>query len=73
MLLVDKYILIDFMEQTKRTSYKFVIIPLILVNLVNIIIAIIFTGKFYEKHSQNSLVDRIRSLEYKFINNLKKL
>ncbi len=63
MLLVDKYILIDFMEQTKRTSYKFVIMPLILVNLVNIIIAIISTGKFYQKHSQNSLVDRIRSLE----------
>ena len=63
MLLVDKYILIGFMEQTKWTSYKFVIMPLILVNLVNIIIGIIFTGKFYEKHSQNSLVDRIRSLE----------
>ena len=63
MLLVDKYILIGFMEQTKWTSYKFVIIPLILVNFVNIIIGIIFTGKFYEKHSQNSLVDRIKSLE----------
>lgn len=63
MLLVDKYILIDFMEQTKWTSYKFVIMPLILVNFVNIIIGIIFTGKFYEKHSQNSLVDRIRSLD----------
>ena len=63
MLLVDKYILIGFMEQTKWTSYKFVIMPLILVNLVNIIIGIIFTGKFYEKHSQNSLVERIRSLE----------
>ena len=54
---------IDFMEQTQWTSYKFVIMPLILVNCVNIIIGIIFTGKFYEKHSQNSLVDRIRSLE----------
>ena len=63
MLLVDKYILIGFMEQTKWTSYKFVIMPLILVNFVNIIIGIIFTGRFYEKHSQNSLVDRIRSLE----------
>ncbi|MDU7651055.1 MAG: FtsX-like permease family protein [Anaerococcus vaginalis] len=63
MLLVDKYILMDFMEQTKWTSYKFVIMPLILVNLVNIIIGIIFTGRFYEKHSQNSLVDRIKSLE----------
>ncbi|WP_234976039.1 FtsX-like permease family protein [Urinicoccus timonensis] len=63
MLLVDKYILIGFMEQTQWTSYKFVITPLILVNLVNIIIGIIFTGRFYEKHSQNSLVDRIRSLE----------
>lgn len=63
MLLVDKYILIGFMEQTQWTSYKFVIMPLILVNLVNIIIGIIFTGRFYEKHSQNSLVDRIRSLE----------
>ena len=63
MLLVDKYILIDFMEQTQWTSYKFVIMPLILVNFVNIIIGIIFTGRFYEKHSQNSLVDRIRSLE----------
>lgn len=63
MLLVDKYILIDFMEQTKWTSYKFVIMPLILVNFVNIIIGIIFTGRFYEKHSHNSLVDRIRNLE----------
>ena len=63
MLLVDKYILIGFMEQTKWTSYKFVIMPLILVNFVNIIIGILFTGRFYEKHSQNSLVDRIRSLE----------
>ncbi len=63
MLLVDKYILMDFMEQTKWTSYKFVIMPLILVNFVNIIIGILFTGRFYEKHSQNSLVDRIRSLE----------
>lgn len=63
MLLVDKFILMDFIEQTQWTSYKFVITPLILVNLVNIIIGILFTGKFYEKHSQNSLVDRIRSLE----------
>ncbi|WP_311537656.1 ABC transporter permease [uncultured Anaerococcus sp.] len=63
MLLVDKFILIDFMAETKWTSYKFVIMPLILVNFVNIIIGIIFTGGFYEKHSQNSLVDRIRSLE----------
>ena len=38
---------IGFMEQTKWTSYKFVITPLILVNIVNIIIGIIFTGKFY--------------------------
>ena len=63
MLLVDKYILIDFMEQTKWTSYKFVIMPLILVNFVNIIIGIIFTGRFYEKHSQNSVVDRIRNID----------
>ena len=63
MLLVDKFILIDFMEQTQWTSYKFVILPLIIVNFVNIIIGIIFTGKFYEKHSQNSLVDRIKNLE----------
>ena len=63
MLLVNKFILIDFMAETKWTSYKFVITPLILVNLINIIIGIIFTGRFYEKHSQNSLVDRIRSLE----------
>lgn len=62
-LLVDKYILMDFMEETKWTSYKFVIMPLILVNFVNIIIGIIFTSRFYEKHSQKSLVDRIKSLE----------
>ena len=62
MLLVDKFILMDFIEQTQWTSYRFVIMPLILVNFVNIIIGIIFTGRFYEKHSQNSLVDRIRSL-----------
>ena len=63
MLLVDKYILIDFMEQTKWTSYKFVIMPLILVNFVNIIIGIKFTDRFYEKHIKISIVDRIRSLE----------
>ncbi|MCI6610069.1 MAG: ABC transporter permease [Ezakiella sp.] len=63
MLLVDKYILIDFMSAAKWTSYKFIIMPLIFVNFVNIIIGIIFTGRFYDKHSQNSLVDRIRSLE----------
>ncbi|VEJ34920.1 lipoprotein releasing system, transmembrane protein, LolC/E family [Peptoniphilus harei] len=63
MLLVNKFILIDFMEQTQWTSYKFIIMPLIIVNFVNIIIGILFTGRFYEKHSQNSLVDRIRSLE----------
>ena len=63
MLLVDKYILIGFMEQTKWTSYKFVIMPLILVNCVNIIIGILFTGRFYEKHSQNSVVDRIRNID----------
>ena len=63
MLLVDKFILMDFIEQTQWTSYKFVIMPLILVNFVNIIIGIIFTGRFYKKHSNNSLVDRIRSLE----------
>ena len=63
MLLVDKFILMDFMEQTQWTSYKFVIMPLILVNFVNIIVGIIFTSKFYEKHSENSLVDRIRNLE----------
>lgn len=63
MLLVDKYILIDFMEQTKWTSYKFVIMPLILVNCVNIIIGILFTGRFYEKHSQNSVVERIRNID----------
>ena len=63
MLLVNKFILIDFMAETKWTSYKFVIMPLIIVNLVNIIIGMIFTGRFYEKHSNNSLVDRIRSLE----------
>ena len=63
MLLVDQYILIGFMEQTKWTSFRFVIRPLILVNLANIIIGILFTCKFYEKHSQNSLVGRIKSLE----------
>ena len=63
MLLVDKFILMDFIEQTQWTSYKFVIMPLILVNFVNIIIGIIFTGRFYEKHSQNSVVDRIRNID----------
>ena len=63
MILVNKFILIDFMAQTKWTSFKFIIMPLVLVNLVNIIVGIIFTSKFYEKHSENSLVDRIRNLE----------
>ena len=62
MLLVDKYILMDFMAQTKWTSYNFVITPLIMFNIVNIIIGTLFTGKFYEKHSRDSLVDRIRNL-----------
>lgn len=63
MLLVNKFILIDFMAQTKWSSFHFVIIPLMLVNLVNMIIGILFTSKFYEKHSQNSLVDRMRNLK----------
>ncbi|MDY3947062.1 MAG: ABC transporter permease, partial [Ezakiella sp.] len=57
MLLVNKFILIDFMAETKWTSYKFVIMPLILVNIINIIIGIIFTCKFYERHSKNNLID----------------
>ena len=60
MLLVNKFILIDFMAQTKWSSFHFVIIPLILVNLI---IGILFTSKFYEKRSQNSLVDRMRNLK----------
>ena len=63
MLLVNKFILIDFMAETKWTRFSFIITPLLIVNLANIIIGIIFTRKFYEKHSQNGLVDRIRSLE----------
>ncbi|EGY80478.1 hypothetical protein HMPREF9129_0404, partial [Peptoniphilus indolicus ATCC 29427] len=63
MLLVNKFILIDFMAQTKWSSFHFVIIPLILVNLVNMIIGILFTSKFYENRSQNSLVDRMRNLK----------
>ena len=48
------------MAQTKWSSFHFVIIPLILVNLI---IGILFTSKFYEKRSQNSLVDRMRNLK----------
>lgn len=63
MLLIDKFILIDFMAETKWTTFSFIITPLLIVNLANIIIGILFTSKFYEKHSCNSLVSRIRSLE----------
>lgn len=63
MLLVNKFILIDFMAETKWTTFTFIITPLLIVNLANIIIGILFTSKFYEKHSCNSLVSRIRSLE----------
>ena len=63
MLLIDKFILIDLMAETKWTTFSFIITPLLIVNLANIIIEILFTSKFYEKHSCNSLVSRIRSLE----------
>ncbi|WP_394264362.1 FtsX-like permease family protein [Anaerococcus octavius] len=63
MLLIDKFILIDLMAETKWTTFSFIITPLLIVNLANIIIGILFTSKFYEKHSCNSLVSRIRSLE----------
>ena len=63
MLLVNKFILIDFMAETKWTTFSFIITPLLIVNLANVIIGILFTNKFYEKHSRDSLVDRIRSLE----------
>lgn len=63
MLLVNKFILIDFMAETKWTTFSFIITPLLMVNIANIIIGILFTNKFYEKHSRDSLVDRIRSLE----------
>lgn len=63
MILVDKFILADLMAQTKWTSYRFVIHPLIIVNAINIIIGVFFTAKFYEKQSKSSLIDRIRTLE----------
>lgn len=63
MLLINKFILIDLMAETKWTTFSFIITPLLIVNLANIIIGILFTSKFYEKHSCNSLVSRIRSLE----------
>lgn len=63
MILLNKFILIDFMAETKWTTFTFIITPLLIVNLANIIIGILFTNKFYEKHSRDSLVDRIRSLE----------
>ncbi|MDD7363402.1 MAG: FtsX-like permease family protein [Firmicutes bacterium] len=63
MVAVDKFILVDLMRSVKWTSFSFVIHPLIIVNMVNIIVGILFTLKFYEKHSRSSLVDRIRSLE----------
>lgn len=63
MLLVNQFILKNFMESTKWTSFKFTILPLLIVNIVNIIIGILFTREFYENHSNNSLVDRIRNLD----------
>ncbi|MDO5037771.1 MAG: ABC transporter permease, partial [Tissierellia bacterium] len=63
MILVDKFILVDLMDSIKWTTFTFVIHPLLLVNIVNIIVGMIVTSKFYEKHSRSSLVDRIRSLE----------
>lgn len=63
MLLVNEFILKDLMAQTRWTSFNFTIFPLIIVNLANIIIGILFTRKFYDNHSRNSLVDRIRNLE----------
>lgn len=62
MILVNHFIMEDFIKSTKWTSFKFVILPLIIVNLANIIIGILFTRKFYESHSNNSLVERIKNL-----------
>lgn len=63
MLVVDELILKQIMAHTRWASFSFVIFPLILVNLVNMVIGIVFTSKFYQRHSQNSLVDRIRNLK----------
>ncbi len=63
MLLVNKFMLKDLMEDAKRTSFSFVIFPLITVNIVNILVGALFTSKFYKNHSKQPLVDRIRNLE----------
>lgn len=63
MILLDKFILIDLMSLTKWTSFSFIILPLIIVNAINMIIGVFFTAKFYERQSKSSLVSRIRSLE----------
>lgn len=62
LIFVNQLVLKSFMASTKWTSYRFVFLPLIVIHLVNVIIGILFTVFFYERQSQQSLVDRIRDL-----------
>lgn len=62
MVLFDKFILKDFIEAMVFTSFSLVIIPLIMVNLLNIIIGILFSLNFYKSQTGDNLIDRIRNL-----------
>lgn len=62
MIIVNNFILKDLFLNINWTSYEFVIMPLIIVNFINIIIGIFFTKIFYEKAMKDSLVERIRDV-----------
>ena len=62
MILIDSFILRYLFNSFNWAEYKFTIMPLVIVNIANILIGVLFTIYFYKKNTKESLVDRIRDL-----------
>lgn len=62
MILIDSFILRYLFNSFNWAEYKFTIMPLVIVNIANILIGVLFTIYFYKKNTKESLVDRIRNL-----------
>ncbi|MBU5670032.1 ABC transporter permease [Peptoniphilus sp. MSJ-1] len=62
MVLINEFVLKSLLSNMNWTSYNFVILPLVIVNLINILLGITFTSLFYERQNRESLVERIRDI-----------
>jgi len=62
MILINEFVLKSLFSNMNWTSFNFIIMPLIIVNIINIVIGIIFTSLFYERQNKDSLVERIRDI-----------